>query len=48
MAEPVLPRLVLLCVCASVCDHWRQRKVTGKRKVTVDAEKSDGKKIRRP
>jgi len=32
----------------SVCDHWTQRKVTGKRKVTVDAEKSDGKKIRRP
>jgi hypothetical protein len=29
-------------VCASVCDHWTQRKVT------VDAEKSDGKKIRRP
>jgi hypothetical protein len=28
----------------SVCDHWTQRKVTGKRKVTVDAEKSDGKK----
>jgi hypothetical protein len=32
----------------SVYDHWTQRKVTGKRKVTVDAEKSDGKKIRRP
>jgi hypothetical protein len=29
---------------SSVCDHWTQRKVTGKRKVTVDAEKSDGKK----
>jgi hypothetical protein len=27
---------------SSVCDHWMQRKVT------VDAEKSDGKKIRRP
>ncbi len=26
----------------SVCDHWTQRKVT------VDVEKSDGKKIRRP
>ncbi len=25
---------------ASVCDHWTQRKVT------VDAEKSDGKKIK--
>ncbi len=23
----------------SVCDHWTQRKVTGKRKVTVDREK---------
>jgi hypothetical protein len=30
------------CVRLSVCDHWTQRKVT------VDAEKSDGKKIRRP
>ncbi len=26
----------------SVCDHWTQRKVMGKRKVTVDGEKSDG------
>jgi len=39
------PTLLLLrrlpspfAVCASVCDHWTQRKVT------VDAEKSDGKK----
>jgi len=44
------PTLLLLrlpspfAVCASVCDHWTQRKVTGKRKVTVDAEKSEGKK----
>jgi len=29
---------------SSSSDHWTQRKVTGKRKVTVDAEKSDGKK----
>jgi hypothetical protein len=28
--------------------RWTQRKVTGKRKEAVDAEKSDGKKIRRP
>jgi hypothetical protein len=33
---------------AITVDHWTQRKVTGKRKVTMDAEKSDGKKIRRP
>ncbi len=39
---------VVCCVCAFVCDHWTQKKVTGKRKVTVDAEKSDEKKIRRP
>jgi len=32
----------------SVCDHWTQEKSDGKRKVTLDAEKSDGKKIRRP
>jgi len=42
MAKPVLPvRPVFLSdvsVCASVCDHWTQRKVM------VDAEKSDGKK----
>jgi hypothetical protein len=31
-----------ITVCAFVCDHWTQRKVT------VDAEKSDKKKIRRP
>ncbi len=31
-------------VRASVCDHWTQKKVTGKRKVTMDTEKSDGKK----
>ncbi len=31
-------------VRASVCDHWMQRKVMGKRKVTMDAKKSDGKK----
>jgi hypothetical protein len=47
MAEPVLQRPVLLSdsssSSSSVCDHWTQRKVTGKRKVTVDAEKSDGK-----
>jgi len=53
MAEPVLPvRPVLLSdtssSSSSVCDHWTQRKVTGKRKVTVDVEKSDEKKIRRP
>jgi hypothetical protein len=53
MAEPVLPVLLsdsssFTSICASVCDHWTQRKVTGKRKVTVDVEKSDGKKIRRP
>jgi len=35
-------------VRVSVCDHWTPRIVRGKRKVTLDAEKSDGKKIRRP
>jgi hypothetical protein len=33
---------------SSSSDHWTQRKVPGKRKVTVDAKKSGGKKIRRP
>ncbi len=33
---------VTCCVCMSVYDHWTQRKVT------MDTEKSDKKKIRRP
>jgi hypothetical protein len=34
--EPLLP--LVACVCLCVCDYWTQRKVT------MDTEKSDGKK----
>jgi hypothetical protein len=38
---------VRACVCASVCDHWTQRKVTARIcLLPLDAEKSDEKKIR--
>jgi len=38
--------LYIKALSPSVCDHWTQRKVTGKRKVTVDAEKSDATVLR--
>jgi hypothetical protein len=48
VSDDVLGAFFMAEPATEITHHWTQRKVTGKRKVTVDAEKNDEKKIRRP